>query len=133
MTDDRHDDVATAPRVATTASEAAQHLGSALEAVLTALVALGGSPPEGLPLLDEALDLALRKSEGYQAARAEFREALEKLLVEVPEGQRDQVLRLEAASNHLASATAEIGWRLGLVVATSGEPREQGPARGQGE
>lgn len=131
MTDDRHDDAPTAPHVATNAPEAAQHLGSALDALLAALVALGGIPAEGLPLPGESLDEALRRDTGYREARAEFRVALEALLGAVPEGQQGLVLRLEAAANRVAVMTAEVGWRLGLVVATSAESKLQGPVLGQ--
>ena len=89
-----------------------EHLHNALDAILASLTELGPLPHEPP---DEALDAALRADERHQAARAEFRQAWDVLMVHLPDNQaRKSALDLEAASNALAASAFAGGWRCGL-------------------
>lgn len=88
------------------------HIHNALDAILSALAGLGGIPCQAP---DEALDGALRADSNHQAARAEWRVALQALLDLADDpAMRVAVLTLEATGNHMITTSAEVGWRLGL-------------------
>ena len=72
-------------------------------------VHLGGESPEAQP---EAVEAALRASEGYQEARREFTAAFRVLVDGTPDMGR--FLDLEAAANHLTAEALEVGYRLGF-------------------
>ena len=95
-----------------------EHLDRALDAVLAARVEMG-LLAEALPIPDEALDTALGCDKSYQEARAEVRDALKVLLDAAKDhGLVQLVLDFEAAANHQVSVALEVGWRVGVQVAS---------------
>lgn len=79
---------------------------AARDALLVALVALGGVPDCDVP--SDALDAALGLDESYTKARARFRELHERL-----RGHRD-FFEFEAATNEMATTAVDLGFRVGI-------------------
>ena len=88
-------------------------LSCALDALLVALVALDGIVEVDAPA--DGLDVALAHDDAYQIARVEFRQVcgvLQDLLA-------DEVVffEVEAGAHALATASADVGLRLGISMA----------------
>jgi hypothetical protein len=95
--------------------ELTEHLDAAMGEILAALVLVGGLPVDLVP--DTAIDTALAGSPTVQAARNAFLFALGAINVEGDAVARQAYLRLEETGNALASASADTGWRVGLLAA----------------
>ena len=99
------------PIDSTTQEQVADHLASALDALLAASVLVGGFPGD---VPDEALAAALVADEGVQEAREGVQEALRGVREVGVVGE--PYLDLEGAVNALAARTAEAGYRVGARV-----------------
>jgi len=112
------------PTQATAATEdVSTYIRIALDALVAALAA-AGAVPDGEPPV-EALNVEIQKDPGYRQARGEFREAFERLMDATPSENRGLVLDVEATANHVSCRTADVGWRLGLLVSNQ-RPRNRG-------
>lgn len=93
-----------------------EHIDIALAELLAARVAAAQSLPEpALP--EEALDLALQRHEGYQAARKGFSEALAAVEAVLGQGNRSLVFDLESSVNGLVGQGCEVAWALAWMAA----------------
>lgn len=98
-----------------------ENLDRALDAILAARVEMG-LLAEALPIPDEALDAALECDTSYQATRVEARDALNALLDAARvHGLEQLVFDFEAASNHQVAVAVEVGWRVGVQVASGAQ------------
>lgn len=96
-------------------TRAVEHLDRALDDLLAARVALGELPPAS-PC--EALGEALEGDDEYRQARLAFRAAFEDLAERFP-SERERFLALEETANWMASASSDVGWRLGSLAGRS--------------
>jgi hypothetical protein len=93
-----------------TNTDAIDAMLTARNALLVALVALGGVPTAEVP--SDALDAALGLDESYYVkARARFRELHERL-----RGHRD-FFEFEAATNEMVTTAVDVGFRVGTSTA----------------
>ena len=93
--------------------DAIEHIDIAVDALLTARVALGGGGDLAVP--EEALTAALQADDDYVEARQHFVDALGEL-----RATGADVLDLEAAVNAVVFGGAVAGWRLGRLVRPRG-------------
>ena len=93
-------------------TQLAEHLTTALDALLAALVVAGGVGQEHVP--DDALDAALNAASAVQDARRGVQRVLQQL--RDSGGVADALLDLEEATNALAARCAEAGFRLGRAA-----------------
>ena len=92
-----------------------EHLSTALNGVLTALVLSGGDL--GDDIATDAIDSALSNDPSVGIARQAFLEALRGLDEPVEgEHRQESVLAVEAATNALVARAADVAYRLGFRV-----------------
>ncbi len=87
-------------------------VGDALDALLVALVALGGVDDVETPTF--ALDMALRSDERYQAARAAFRDVYADVGDALGDEHRKLFHKMEGATYAIAVASTDVGFMLGI-------------------
>lgn len=87
-------------------------VGDALDALLVALVALGGVEEVETPTF--ALDRALGSDERYQAARRVFRDVHADVGEVLGDEHRKLFYKIEEATNAIAVASTDVGFLLGL-------------------
>lgn len=87
---------------------AAEHLDRAVDHVLAAFIGIGGTLSRQVP--DESLEVAMSRDDEFQASKRSFLEALEPILVR----DRSRGLDIESAATKMASAAANVGWRIGI-------------------
>ncbi len=87
-------------------------VGDALDALLVALVALGGVDDVETPTF--ALDKALRSDDRYQAARRAFRDVHADLGDALGDEHHQLLYKIEEATNAIAVASTDVGFLLGI-------------------
>ncbi len=92
-------------------------VGDALDALLVALVALGGVDEVETPTF--ALDKALRSDDRYQAAREAFRDVHADLGEALGEEHRKLFYQIEETTNAIAVASTDVGFMLGISAGRS--------------
>ena len=88
-------------------------LSRAIEALLRLGLALDVLDAVEVPV--DALDTALREDDAYLEARSDLRQVVEELRVLAGD---DMCLRFEASANAHAVASTDVGFRLGMAMAT---------------
>ena len=91
-------------------------VSEALDALLTALVALNGLPDVEVP--GEALDLALRSDKSHREARKGLVEVLVHVQVVLGAENFKLFLNAEERINALVAAATDVGFKLGLSIAS---------------